>query len=119
MSIGCIITLGVTALGPAALAAACVFEAMARRLRKNPRGDRALLARREHWSDIGMVAGFGLWALGYVIQALCPDRAAWEPLFRSWMTWVIGALAAVDVVFVLLRRDRPRKPGQRKRFWEI
>ncbi len=119
MSLGCIVTLGVTALGPVALAVACVFEFMARRLRKDPRCDKERLARKEHGSDVGMVAGFGLWVLGYVIQALCPDRAVWEGLFQSWMTWVIGILVVVDIPFMLLRRDRPRKPGRKKQFWEM
>ena len=119
MSIGCILSLGVSALGPAALAVACVFECMARRLRKNPRCDKELLEKRQKVSDAGLVAGMGLWAAAYVIQSMSPDRAVWEPLFQQWMTWVVVALAVLDIVYVVLRRGRPRKPGKKKQFWEI
>lgn len=119
MSIGCILALGVSGLGPVALAAACVFEFMARRLRKNPRCDQALLAKRQKASDVGLVAGLGLWCLSYIVQSMSPDRAAWEALFQQWMTWVVIALVVLDVIYVILRRNRPRKPGQKKSFWEI
>lgn len=119
MSIGCILALGVSALGPVALAVACVFEFMARRLRKNPRCDKKLLEKRQHAADVGLVAGMGLWAASYVIQSMSPSRAAWEALFQQWMTWVVLVLVVLDVIYVVLRRGRPRKPGQKKPFWEI
>lgn len=119
MSIGCILALGAAVLGPAALAVACVFECMARKLRKNPRCDKNLLEKRQKVSDVGLVAGMGLWCLSYVIQSMSPDKAVWEPLFQQWMTWVVLVLVVLDIVYLLLRRGRPRKPGQKKPFWEI
>lgn len=119
MSIGCILSLGVSALGPAALAVACVFEGMARKLRKNPRCDKRLLEKRQHGSDVGLVAAWGLWALAYIVQSMSPDRAAWEALFQQWMTWVVVVLVVLDIPYLFLRRGRPRKPGQKKPFWEI
>lgn len=119
MSIGCILALGVSALGPVALAVACVFEFMARKLRKNPRSDKKLLEKRQQVSDAGLVIGMGLWCLSYVIQSMSPDRAVWEALFQQWMTWVVIALVVLDVIYVVLRRGRPRKPGKKKQFWEL
>lgn len=119
MSIGMILTLGVSALGPVALAVACVFEYMAWKMRKNPRASKELLAQRQKASDTGLVAAFGLWALGYIIQSVCPDAAAWELLFQKWMTWIVCILLVLDIPYLIWRRSRPGKPGQKKRFWEI
>lgn len=119
MTIGAILSLGVGALGPVALAAACVFEYMARKLRKNPRCDKNLLEKRQKASDVGLVAGMGLWCAAYIFQGMSPGRAAWEALFQQWMTWVLIVLAVLCVVYMYLRRSRPRKPGQKKHFWEI
>lgn len=119
MSIGMILTLGLSALGPVALAVACVFEFMAKKLRKDTRCDKKLLEKRQHASDVGLVAAWGLWAAAYVIQGLCPGAAEWEALFQQWMTWVIVVLVVLDIPYLILRRSRPRKPGEKKRFWEI
>lgn len=119
MSIGAILTLGVSALGPVALAVACVFECMAWKMRKNPRSDKNLLEKRQHASDVCLVAAWGLWALGYVFQSMAPGAAEWESLFQRWMTWVVGILVVLDIPYIIWRRTRPRKPGQKKNFWEI
>lgn len=119
MSIGMILTLGVSALGPVALAVACILEYTAWKMRKNPRCDKAVLGKRQQASDRWLVAAFGLWALGYIVQSLCPDAVAWEALFQKWMTWVIGILLVLDIPYLIWRRSRPRKPGQKKQFWEI
>ena len=119
MSIGAILSMGAGALGPVALAVACVFEFTAWKMRKNPRCDKVVLEKRQRASDVALVAGLALWALAYIIQSMCPNAAAWEELFQKWMTWVIGGLVVVDIPYLVFRRTRPRKPGQKKRFWEI
>lgn len=120
MSVGAILSFALGALGPVALAAACVFEFMARRMQKNPRCDKNILTRRQKGADVGLVAAWVLFAAAYVVfQSVTPDAAVWESLFQKWMTWVIGGLLLLDILYLFLRRSRPRKPGQKKQFWEI
>lgn len=120
MSVGTILSFALGVLGPVALAVACVFEFLARRTRKDPRCDKSILARQQKTADVGLVAAWLLFAAAYVaFQTMAPDAAVWERLFQKWMTWVIGGLLVLDVLYLVLRRSRPRKPGQKKQFWEI
>ena len=120
MSIAAITSFAVGILGPVALAAACVFEYMARRLAKDPRCDKDRLAELRHFADIGLVAAWLLLAAAYLLfQYLAPDAAAWEAAFQKWMTWMLGALLLLDILYLYLRRSRPRGSGPNKKFWEI
>lgn len=120
MSFGAILSYLFGILGPAAIAAACVFEFLARRLSKNPRGDKARLERLRHYADIGLVAAWLLLAAAYLsFQNLAPDAEALADGFQRWMTWMLGLLVVFDILYLYLRRSRPRRPGARKHFWEI
>lgn len=120
MSVGAILAFAFGILGPVAIGTACVFEFLARRLAKNPRCDKTKLAKLQRNADIGLVAAWLLLAAAYLcFQFLTPDAAVWEAAFQSWMTWMLGALLVLDIAYLYLRRARPRKAGQKKRFWEI
>lgn len=102
-------------LGPAAMLAACVFEFLARRMAKNPRHNKELLEKRQKYADIALVAAWLLLAAAYLLT----DASAGNTQFETWMTGMLIALLALDVVYLYLRRARPRQPGQKKHFWEI
>lgn len=120
MSIGAILGYCFGILGPASMAAACVYEYMARKLAKNPRCDKNRLEKLRTRADIGLVAAWLLLAAAYLsFQYLAVDAAALAASFESWMTWMLFALLAFDIVYLFLRRARPKKPGAKKRFWEI
>lgn len=107
-------------LGPIAMAAACVFEFMARKLAKNPRCDKNRLAKLQQYADIGLVAAWLLLAVAYLLfQNITPDASVLQASFESWMTWMLGALLLLDIVYLYLRRARPRKAGEKRKFWEI
>ena len=120
MSIGAILSYAAGILGPLSMAAACVLEALARRLAKNPRGDKTRLEKLRSGADIGLVAAWLLLAAAYLLfQNAAPDAQALAASFERWMTWMLGALLVLDIAYLFLRRSRPRKPGAKKRFWEI
>lgn len=113
-----ILALALGVLSPAAMIAGCVFEAIAYRLAKNPRGDKAVLEKRRQVSDGLLVAAWLLLAAAYIcFNRLCAgmDGAA----FQAVMTWCLGVLLLADIYYLYLRRARPRKPGRKKRFWEM
>lgn len=113
-----ILSLALGALSPAAMIAGCVFEAMAYRLAKNPRGDKALLEKRRQVSDVLLVAAWLLLAAAYLcFNGLC--GGADDALFRTVMTWCLGVLLLADIYYLYLRKARPRKPGKKKNFWEM
>ncbi len=120
MSIGAMLGYVFGALGPAAMLTACVFEFLARRMSKDPRCDKAVLAKRRHYADIGLVAAWLLLAAAYVcFQYLAPDAAVLAVGFQTWMTGCLAALLVLDVVYLFLRRARPREEGKKKKYWEI
>ena len=120
MSIGAILGFGAGILGPLAMAAACVFEFMARRLTKKPRCDKKKLEKLQHYADVGLVSAWLLLAAAYLsFQYLATDAAVYASSFESWMTWMLVALLVLDIAYLYLRRARPRKAGAKKRFWEI
>ena len=105
-------------LAPVSRVIACVFEAKGRRLRKNPRHDKdrdAFLRRR---ADSFLAAAFLLLAAAYIVHGVLTGQRG-DALFSAAMTYILGALALAEVVYLFLRRGRPRKPGQKKRFWEF
>ena len=99
-------------LSPAAIFIACVYEFMARRMVKNPRHDKALLEKRQKIADIALAAAWLLLGAAYLV-------GAGDTAFESMITWVLLALLVLDVVYLFLRRSRPRPAGKKKRFWEI
>lgn len=112
-----ILSLALGVFSPAAMITGCVFEAIAWRLAKNPRGDKAILEKRRQTSDAFLVAAWLLLAAAYIcFNRLC--AGADETLFKTVMTWSLGVLLLADVYYLYLRRARPRKPGK-KRFWEL
>lgn len=118
MQISYILSLVLGVLSPAAMIAGCVFEAMAYRLAKNPRGDKALLEKRRQVSDVLLVAAWLLLAAAYVcFNQLC--AGADDTLFKTCMTWCLGVLLLSDIYYLYLRKARPRKPGKKKQFWEM
>ena len=120
MSFGAILSFAFGILGPAAIAVACVFEGMARRLAKDPRHDKDRVGRLRRNADIGLVAGCLLLPGAYLaFQTIVPDAEAVEAAFQAWMTWMLAAFLAADIIYLLLRRARPRDPNAKKRFWEI
>lgn len=99
-------------LSPAAIFIACVYEFMARRMVKDPRHDKKLLEKRQKTADIALVAAWLLLAVACLIGG--------DARFDSMMTWwVFPALLVLDVVYLYLRRSRPRPAGKKKYFWEI
>lgn len=120
MSFGAILSFGLGIAGPAALLIACVFEFMGRRMARNPRHDKEKLAKRQHWADVGLVCAWLCLAAAYLcFSYLTVDAAAWQAAFESWMTIMLLALLALDILYLYLRRARPRPAGKKKRFWEI
>ena len=120
MSIGAWLGFIFGVLGPAALLAACVFEFLARRMSRDPRCDKDLLSKRQQYADIGLVAAWILLAAAYLcFQYMAPDASGLADRFQSWMTGCIVALVLLDIVYLYLRRSRPRERGKKKRFWEI
>lgn len=120
MSLGTVLSFVFGILGPISLLVACVMEFLARRLAKDPRCDKTLLEKRRRYADIALVAAWILLAAAYLVfQSIAPDAEAWRELFQKWMTGMLIALVAIDIVYLYLRRGRPRAEGQRKRFWEI
>jgi len=120
MSIGALLSFIAGILGPAAMGAACVFELLSRRLSRDPRSDKDRIEKLKQVSDVGLVAAWLLLAAAYLLfQYAAPDAAAVEPAFQRWMTWMLCALLVLDIVYLYLRRARPRKPGSKKKFWEI
>mgnify|MGYP007070022458 CR=1 FL=1 len=120
MSFGATLSFILGLLGPAAMLTACVFELLAKRLRKNPRCDKKLVERRQTIADAGLVAAWLLLAAAYLcFQRMAPDAAALEGRFQTWMTGVLLALLVLDIVYLVLRRSRPRQEGQKKHFWEM
>lgn len=110
------IVLGV--LAPLTLVAACVFEGQSFRLLKDPRHNKEKLAGIQKKADILLVAAWLLLAAAYLAHNLLSGGAE-DPLFAKHMTWVLGALLLADIYYLYLRKARPRKPGQKKHFWEI
>lgn len=120
MSIGSILGFAFGILGPISMGSACVFEYMARKLAKDPRCDKSRLEKLRTYADVGLVAAWLLLAAAYLsFQHLAADAAALASSFESWMTWMLFALLILDIVYLFLRRARPKKPGAKKRFWEI
>lgn len=120
MSIGAMLSFAMGLLGPIALLAACVFEFLGRRMAQNPRCDREKLAKRQQWADIALVAAWLLLGGAYLCMSyLTPDAAAWQTAFSSWMSGMLVALLVLDVIYLYLRRARPRPAGAKKRFWEL
>lgn len=120
MSFGAILGFAFGVLGPAAILVACVFEFLARRMAKNPRCDKKILARRQQIADVGLVAAWICLALAYVcFNHLAPDAAALESAFQTWMSVMLILLLVLDIVYLYLRRSRPRPAGAKKHFWEI
>lgn len=111
-----VIALGV--LSPAAMIAGCVFEVMAYKLAKNPRGDKQLLEKRRQASDVLLVAAWALLAAAYLcFNGLCAGMD--DTLFKTVMTYCLGVLLLADIYYLYLRKARPRKPGKKKQFWEM
>ena len=107
-------------LGPAAMLAACVFELLARRMSKNPRCDKKRLERLQQYADVGLVAAWLLLAAAYLsFRYLAPDAEALAAGFEGWMSAMLGALLILDIVYLFLRRSRPRPEGKKKNFWEM
>ncbi len=107
-------------LGPIALAAACVFELLARRHAAKAGQDAEQVEKLRRCADVGLVAAWLLLAAAYMLfKNLAPDADALAVSFQSWMTWMLGTLLVLDILYLYLRRARPKKPGEKKRFWEI
>ena len=120
MSFGAVLAFACGILGPCAIGAACVLEFLARRLGKNPRCDKKRLSKLQNGADIGLVAAWLLLAAAYIFfRYAAPDAEALEATFGTWMTWMLVALLVLDIVYLYLRRARPRKAGAKKHFWEI
>ncbi len=120
MSIGALLSFALGILGPASLLTACIFEFLARRMARDARHDKEKLAKRQRYADVGLVAAWLLLAAAYLcFSFLTPDAAAWQEAFQAWMTGMLAALAVLDIVYLYLRRARPRPAGKKKNFWEI
>ena len=120
MSFGTVISFGFGILSPLALVVACIFEFIARRMAKGKKPDTALLQKRQTVADACLIAAWILLALAYVCFRFLPtDKDVWQAAFQNWMTWCIYALVALDIVYLYIRRARPRKEGEKKRFWEV
>lgn len=101
-------------LSPAAIFIACVYEFMARRMVKDPRHDKKLLEKRQKTADIALAAAWLLLGAAYLVGSSSGNAA-----FEAMMTWALLALLVLDVVYLYLRRSRPRPAGKKKHFWEI
>ncbi len=104
-------------LSPVSMVVACVFEGKAFRLRKNPRHDKTLCQKLQRKGDNFLAVAFLLLAAAYIVHGVLTGQSG-EPLFAASMTYVLGALLLADIYYLYLRRSRPRKAGQKKRFWE-
>ena len=120
MSIGAILGFGCGVLSPVVLLAACVFEFLARRM-SNPRHPvKEKIERRQTIADIGLVAAWVLLPAAYLcFTKLASDADVYQAAFADFMTVIIIVLVVVDVVYLYLRRSRPRAPGSKKHFWEV
>jgi putative exporter of polyketide antibiotics len=94
-------------LSPIAILIACISEFLAKRLAKDPRCNKEKLTRYYRVADVGLVAAWVLLAVAY---ALGGDSVG---------EIIILLLLVLDVVYLFLRRSRPRPAGAKKRFWEI
>jgi hypothetical protein len=94
-------------LSPIAILIACIFEFLAKRLRKDPRCDKQKLARAYQVADIGLVAAWVLLALAYGLGG------------DSVSGIIVVLLLVLDIPYLFLRRSRPKTPGQKKHFWEV
>lgn len=101
-------------LSPAAIFIACVYEFMARRMVKDPRHDKKLLEKRQKTADIALAAAWLLLGAAYLV-----GNSSGNAAFEAMMTWALLALLVLDVVYLYLRRSRPRPAGKKKHFWEI
>lgn len=101
-------------LGPVAMLCACVFEFLARRMAKKPQRNESRLEKLRHFADIGLVAAWLLLGAAYLLT----DASSGDTAFETWMTWMLLALLALDIVYLYLRRSRPRPAGKKKYFWE-
>lgn len=110
------IVLGI--LAPVTLAAACVMEARSFRMLKDPRHNKEKLAGIQKKADIFLVAAWVLLGVAYLAHNLLVGGAE-DPLFAKGMTYILGVLLLEDIYYLYLRRARPRRPGQKKHFWEI
>ena len=119
MSGGMIFSAGLGVLAPLSLIAACVFEAMAFKMAKNPRCDQKLLAKRRSVADVLLVAAWLLLAAAY-LGGKYMVTAAEGAAFTKLMTWILGALLLADIYYLYLRRSRPKRDGSKKKnFWEL
>jgi putative exporter of polyketide antibiotics len=94
-------------LSPVAILVACICEFLAKRLAKDPRCNKEKLARYYRVADVGLVAA---WVLLGVAYALGGDYVSGV---------ILVLLLVLDVVYLFLRRSRPRPAGAKKRFWEV
>ena len=118
MGAGYIISLALGVLSPAAMLGGCVFEAIAFKMAKNPRCDKAVLEKRRQVSDVLLVSAWLLLAAAYLcFRGLC--AGADDTIFKTAMTWGLCVLLLADIYYLYLRRSRPGKPGRKKRFWEM
>jgi hypothetical protein len=94
-------------LSPVSILIACIFEFLAKRLRKDPRCNKEKLARYCQVADIGLVAA---WVLLGVAYAMCGDSIGGI---------IILLLLVLDIPYLFLRRSRLKNSGQKKKFWEV
>jgi hypothetical protein len=94
-------------LSPIAILVACIFEFLAKRLRKDPRCNKEKLARYYLVGDIGLVAAWVLLGVAYALGG------------NSVGDIIIILLLVLDIPYLFLRRSRPKAPGQKKKFWEV
>ncbi len=118
MSVPYILAMIFGVLSPISMVIACMFESRCVKLAKDPRHDKALWAQLCRKADNFMAIAFLLLAGAYIVHGVLTGQSG-EPLFAASMTYVLGALLVADIVYLFLRRKRPRKPGQKKRFWEL
>ncbi len=120
MSIGAILSFMIGVAGPAALLVACVCEFMARRMTAKPRKEPERIQKCQHIADIALVCSWLFLAAAYLcFSYLTPDAAAWQASFEAWMSVMLTALVILDIIYLYLRRARPRSPEKKKRFWEL
>ena len=120
MSFGLILGFAFGLLAPISLLAACAFEYLARKMSADPRCDKTVLEKRKRNADVGLAAAWLLLAAAFLcFRYLAPDAEAFAKTFQQWMTWMLGALLLLDIIYLFLRRSRPRQAGKKKNFWEI
>lgn len=118
MSVAYILAMVFGVLSPISMVIACVYESRCAKLIKDPRHDKDLWARIARKADSFMAIAFLLLAAAYIVHGVLTGESG-EALFAASMTYILGALLVADIVYLFLRRRRPRKPGQKKRFWEF